>query len=188
MAWDACVERAAQDHARSRSVRNPSHHEYSCYTDNKESYSNEEVRNISVASIPQQKEQPQMPMIHSNLIVVAMQQQLDTFKKFMAITFLASIAPVVPTTRIPFSDRLDAFHLLPATDKKTKEMRENSLVAGHITTIAGGIHGGGDSRNARKKYARREVYGVVDLQVGTEAITFTNVDCQGLEMPMTITL
>ncbi|GAA0143999.1 hypothetical protein LIER_35848 [Lithospermum erythrorhizon] len=41
----------------------------------------------------------------------------------------------------------------------------------------------GDSRNARKKYARRRVYGVVEMQVGTEAVTFTNVDCQGLEMP-----
>ncbi|GAA0163026.1 hypothetical protein LIER_18998 [Lithospermum erythrorhizon] len=53
----------------------------------------------------------------------------------------------------------------------------------HIATIAVGIHGGGDSRNSRKKYARREVYGVVDLQVGTEAITFTDADCLGLEMP-----
>ncbi|GAA0183935.1 hypothetical protein LIER_42486 [Lithospermum erythrorhizon] len=38
-------------------------------------------------------------------------------------------------------------------------------------------------RNVRKKYARREVYRVVNMQVGTEAITFTDADCQGLEMP-----
>ncbi|GAA0183810.1 hypothetical protein LIER_31159 [Lithospermum erythrorhizon] len=63
------------------------------------------------------------------------------------------------------------------------ERSENSLVTGHVATIAGVIHGGGDSRNARKKYARREVYGVVKMQVSTEAITFTNADCQGLEMP-----
>ncbi|GAA0163881.1 hypothetical protein LIER_19648 [Lithospermum erythrorhizon] len=71
----------------------------------------------------------------------------------------------------------------PRTDKKTMERRESSPVARHIATIAGGIHGGGDSRNARKKYARRKFYGVVDFQVGTEEMTFTDVDCQGLEMP-----
>ncbi|GAA0139428.1 hypothetical protein LIER_35089 [Lithospermum erythrorhizon] len=68
-------------------------------------------------------------------------------------------------------------------DKKTAERSESSPIAGHITTIAGGIHGRGDSRNAMKKYARKEVYGVVDLQVDTKEITFTDTDYIGLEMP-----
>ncbi|GAA0158558.1 hypothetical protein LIER_38681 [Lithospermum erythrorhizon] len=71
----------------------------------------------------------------------------------------------------------------PRMDKQKMERSENSPVVGHVATIAGGIHGGGDSRNARKKYARREVYGVVNMQVGTEAITLTDADCQRLEMP-----
>ncbi|GAA0152366.1 hypothetical protein LIER_10867 [Lithospermum erythrorhizon] len=52
----------------------------------------------------------------------------------------------------------------------------------HIATIAGGIHRGVDSRNSRKKYVRREVYGVMNTQVNTEAIIFTDTDYQGLEM------
>ncbi|GAA0145784.1 hypothetical protein LIER_36189 [Lithospermum erythrorhizon] len=41
----------------------------------------------------------------------------------------------------------------------------------------------GDSRNSMKKYVRRDVYGAIDTQVYTDTITFTNADCQGLEMP-----
>ncbi|GAA0184210.1 hypothetical protein LIER_31498 [Lithospermum erythrorhizon] len=48
-----------------------------------------------------------------------------------------------------------------------------SPVPRHISTIPGGVNGGGDSRNARKRYARREVYGVIDLQIhGTFCIPF----------------
>ncbi|GAA0163027.1 hypothetical protein LIER_18999 [Lithospermum erythrorhizon] len=111
MAWEA--EQAAQDHARFSRERNPSQHGYLRYTDNEESYSNEEARNISVAPTPQRREQPQTPVVHRDPIVTAMQQKLDTFKKFMATAFPTSIAPVAPTTKMSFSDRLDAFQLLP---------------------------------------------------------------------------
>ncbi|GAA0160816.1 hypothetical protein LIER_39111 [Lithospermum erythrorhizon] len=49
----------------------------------------------------------------------------------------------------------------PWTDKQAAERGENSPVAGHVATITSRIHGVGDSRNSRKKYARREVYGVM---------------------------
>ncbi|GAA0170031.1 hypothetical protein LIER_24381 [Lithospermum erythrorhizon] len=67
MAWE--VEQAAQDHARSSRTRNPSHQGYSRYTDNEDSYSNEEERNISEAPISQQNEQPQTLVIHNDPIV-----------------------------------------------------------------------------------------------------------------------
>ncbi|GAA0177424.1 hypothetical protein LIER_42135 [Lithospermum erythrorhizon] len=65
----------------------------------------------------------------------------------------------------------------PRMDKQAMERGENSPVAGHVATIAGGIYGRGDSRNSRKKYARRKVYGVMGTQGSTGAITFTDVDC-----------
>ncbi|GAA0156693.1 hypothetical protein LIER_14123 [Lithospermum erythrorhizon] len=108
MGWEA--ERVAQDHARSSHAGNPSHHGYSHYTDKEESYSDIEARNTTyVAPIPHQKVHIQVPVVHSDPVVAAIQQQLDTFKTFMATAFPASIAPVTPTTKIPFSDRLDAF-------------------------------------------------------------------------------
>ncbi|GAA0169536.1 hypothetical protein LIER_40783 [Lithospermum erythrorhizon] len=61
----------------------------------------------------------------------------------------------------------------PRTDKQKTDRSENSPVAGHVATISGGIHRGGDSRNARKKNARREVYGVVDLQEDNRAYVNT---------------
>ncbi|GAA0183210.1 hypothetical protein LIER_30669 [Lithospermum erythrorhizon] len=48
--WEA--ERAAQDHTHSSRPRNPSHHEYSHYTDMEESYSNEEARRVHEQPIP----------------------------------------------------------------------------------------------------------------------------------------
>ncbi|GAA0154139.1 hypothetical protein LIER_12208 [Lithospermum erythrorhizon] len=57
----------------------------------------------------------------------------------------------------------------PRTDKQATVRVENSLVAGHVTTIAGGIHGEDDSRNSRKKYARREV----TIGKGQTSTTFT---------------
>ncbi|GAA0187064.1 hypothetical protein LIER_34352 [Lithospermum erythrorhizon] len=111
MTWEA--ERAVQDHACSSNAGNPLQCGYSRYTDNEESYSNEEARNISVAPTPQQREQPQTPLVHNDPIVAAMQKQLDAFKNFMETTFPASIAPVAPTTRMSFSDRFDALKLPP---------------------------------------------------------------------------
>ncbi|GAA0148253.1 hypothetical protein LIER_07748 [Lithospermum erythrorhizon] len=66
-----------------------------------------------VTPISHQRELVQAPSAHGDPIVASMQQQLDTFKKFMATAFPASIAPVAPTTKMPFSDRLDAFQLPP---------------------------------------------------------------------------
>ncbi|GAA0145624.1 hypothetical protein LIER_05777 [Lithospermum erythrorhizon] len=63
------------------------------------------------------------------------------------------------------------------------ERGENSPVVGHIETIPRGIYGGGHSKNSGKKYAIREVYGVMSMEGSTEAITFTDMDGQGLEMP-----
>ncbi|GAA0173215.1 hypothetical protein LIER_26877 [Lithospermum erythrorhizon] len=71
MVWEA--EWAAQDQARFSRVGNPSQHVYSRYTDMEESYSNEEARNPSVAPIPQQKKQPQILVVHSDLVVAALQ-------------------------------------------------------------------------------------------------------------------
>ncbi|GAA0141012.1 hypothetical protein LIER_02254 [Lithospermum erythrorhizon] len=61
--------------------------------------------------------------------------------------------------------------------------RENLTGVGRIATISGGIYGGGDFRNTRKKYAQREVYIVANTHCNPQAITFTDEDCQGLEMP-----
>ncbi|GAA0183594.1 hypothetical protein LIER_42434 [Lithospermum erythrorhizon] len=92
---------------------NPSHHEYSHYTNIEESYSNEETRRVPEPPIPQQKEQPQTPMTYSDPIMAAMQQQLDTFKQFFTTAFPTIIAPFAPTTRMSFSDQLDTFQLPP---------------------------------------------------------------------------
>ncbi|GAA0139986.1 hypothetical protein LIER_35173 [Lithospermum erythrorhizon] len=69
------------------------------------------------------------------------------------------------------------------TDKRAAEqIEETSLVDGCISTISGGFYGGGDSKNSRNKYAQREVYDVANIQCNTQLITFTDEDCQGLEM------
>ncbi|GAA0147998.1 hypothetical protein LIER_07557 [Lithospermum erythrorhizon] len=109
------AEWVAQDHARSSHAGNPSHHGDSHYTDNEESYSDIEARNTTfVAPIRHQREHVQVPSIHSDPIVAAMQQPLDTFKNFMATSFSVSIAQVVLTTKMPFSNRLDAFQHPPS--------------------------------------------------------------------------
>ncbi|GAA0144064.1 hypothetical protein LIER_35866 [Lithospermum erythrorhizon] len=72
----------------------------------------------------------------------------------------------------------------PRIDKRALERREATPpIAERIATILGGIYGGGDSRNSRKKYAHREVYAIVGTRCSNRAITFTDEDCQGLEMP-----
>ncbi|GAA0155972.1 hypothetical protein LIER_13577 [Lithospermum erythrorhizon] len=43
--------------------------------------------------------------------------------------------------------------------------------------------GGGDSRNSRKNYARREVYASSSAPILVEAISFSDVELQGLELP-----
>ncbi|GAA0172691.1 hypothetical protein LIER_26463 [Lithospermum erythrorhizon] len=50
-------------------------------------------------------------------------------------------------------------------DKQATKRSENSPVVGHVATIAGGIYEGGDSRNSKKNYTRREVYGVMNTQI-----------------------
>ncbi|GAA0143875.1 hypothetical protein LIER_04455 [Lithospermum erythrorhizon] len=102
------------DCTRSRKIKpcRESHHIYSHYIDNEESYSDMEARATThVAPIPNQTKHVQVPVVHGDPIVAAMQQQLDTLKKFIATAFPASITPVAPTTKMPFSDRLDAFQL-----------------------------------------------------------------------------
>ncbi|GAA0160818.1 hypothetical protein LIER_39112 [Lithospermum erythrorhizon] len=89
--------------------------------DKDESYSDTETKNTYVAPIPHQREHVQVPLVHSGPIVTAMQQHLDTFKKFMATVFPTSIAPVAPTTKMSFSDQLDAF-------QQTADAFPNSLI------------------------------------------------------------
>ncbi|GAA0152567.1 hypothetical protein LIER_11017 [Lithospermum erythrorhizon] len=56
-------------------------------------------------------------------------------------------------------------------------------LAGHIDTISGGLAGGGDSRNSRKNYSRREVHYSSSAPVCVEAISFSDVEMMGLELP-----
>ncbi|GAA0170107.1 hypothetical protein LIER_24445 [Lithospermum erythrorhizon] len=57
-------------------------------------------------------------------------------------------------------------------------------LAGRINTIGGGIVGGGDSRNSRKNYARREVYSIAEpTWVKNEAISFFDKELAGIELP-----
>ncbi|GAA0167918.1 hypothetical protein LIER_22752 [Lithospermum erythrorhizon] len=110
--WE--VKRAAQDHPLSSHAGNLSHQGHSHYTDNGDSYRDTEEKNPTfVTPIPHQRVNVQAPLVHNDPIGVAMKKQLDNFKKFMEIAFPASIAPVAPTTKMPFSDRLDAFWLPP---------------------------------------------------------------------------
>ncbi|GAA0150727.1 hypothetical protein LIER_37168 [Lithospermum erythrorhizon] len=46
----------------------------------------------------------------------------------------------------------------------------------------GGRAGGGDSRNYRKNYARREEYSSLSDPISMEAISFSNAELQGLEL------
>ncbi|GAA0151484.1 hypothetical protein LIER_10193 [Lithospermum erythrorhizon] len=56
-------------------------------------------------------------------------------------------------------------------------------LAGRIDTIAGGRAGGGDSRNSRNNYARREVYSSASVLVCVEEISFSDAELQGIELP-----
>ncbi|GAA0171167.1 hypothetical protein LIER_25264 [Lithospermum erythrorhizon] len=57
------------------------------------------------------------------------------------------------------------------------------LEKGGIDTISGGIAGGGDSRNARKNYSRREVYGTSGAKIKNEPILFSDSELQFIELP-----
>ncbi|GAA0159121.1 hypothetical protein LIER_15976 [Lithospermum erythrorhizon] len=56
-------------------------------------------------------------------------------------------------------------------------------LAGHIDTISGDRAGGGESRNAKKNYVWREVYSSPSIPVCIEAISFSNAELLGIEVP-----
>ncbi|GAA0184390.1 hypothetical protein LIER_31678 [Lithospermum erythrorhizon] len=56
-------------------------------------------------------------------------------------------------------------------------------LGGRIDTISGGCAGGGDSRNSRKNYARREVYSSSSAPICIETISFSYAELQVLELP-----
>ncbi|GAA0157438.1 hypothetical protein LIER_14706 [Lithospermum erythrorhizon] len=68
--------------------------------------------------------------------------------------------------------------------EETRNRRGSLLkLTGHIDTISGGRVGGGDSRNSRKNYARREIYSSSSAPISAEVISFLDVELQGLELP-----
>ncbi|GAA0152325.1 hypothetical protein LIER_10836 [Lithospermum erythrorhizon] len=63
------------------------------------------------------------------------------------------------------------------------EPPETPLLTGRIDTIAGGRVGGGDSRNSRKTYARKEVYSIAEATTRKEEnISFNDKDLVGIEL------
>ncbi|GAA0176487.1 hypothetical protein LIER_29468 [Lithospermum erythrorhizon] len=64
------------------------------------------------------------------------------------------------------------------------EPLETPPVTMRIDTMAGGRAGGGNSRNSRKTYARREVYSIVEATARKEEnISFNDKNLVGIEFP-----
>ncbi|GAA0141283.1 hypothetical protein LIER_02460 [Lithospermum erythrorhizon] len=53
-----------------------------------------------------------------------------------------------------------------------------------VDPISGGIDGGGDISNARRRYARRSIYALSPMMtIDREPITFSESELAGLELP-----
>ncbi|GAA0159711.1 hypothetical protein LIER_16425 [Lithospermum erythrorhizon] len=59
---------------------------------------------------------------------------------------------------------------------------EKLIKRGHLKEFVD-TRGGGDSRNSRKNYARREVYSSSSTPKSVQAISFSDAELQGLELP-----
>ncbi|GAA0149221.1 hypothetical protein LIER_36888 [Lithospermum erythrorhizon] len=65
-----------------------------------------------------------------------------------------------------------------------QEPQEVPQIIGRIHTISGGIAGGGNSRNSRKNYARREVYSLNQaIKLRSEIISFSDKELTEIELP-----
>ncbi|GAA0143094.1 hypothetical protein LIER_03855 [Lithospermum erythrorhizon] len=63
------------------------------------------------------------------------------------------------------------------------EPAELPRLTGRIDTIFGGITGGGDSRNSRKGYARRQIYSIAQAPASSsKPISFSNEELIGIEL------
>ncbi|GAA0168134.1 hypothetical protein LIER_40503 [Lithospermum erythrorhizon] len=83
---------------------------------------------------------------------------------------------------MPFSDRLDSDP--EGGDRETDQARPSPpRVTRQIDTISGGIAGGGDSRNARKNYSRREVYSTGGEITKSQQISLSGNELRGIELP-----
>ncbi|GAA0173156.1 hypothetical protein LIER_26829 [Lithospermum erythrorhizon] len=72
----------------------------------------------------------------------------------------------------------------PSREENRNRCDPSPRLAGRIDTILGGRAGGGDSRNSRKNYARRDVYSFKSsAHVCVESISFSNAELQDIEMP-----
>ncbi|GAA0164637.1 hypothetical protein LIER_20229 [Lithospermum erythrorhizon] len=71
-------------------------------------------------------------------------------------------------------------------DRRQERGNDNSpRVTGRVDTISGGIAGGGDTSNARRKYDRRVVYALGSSVAahGKDEISFLDKELAGLELP-----
>ncbi|GAA0150762.1 hypothetical protein LIER_09627 [Lithospermum erythrorhizon] len=70
-----------------------------------------------------------------------------------------------------------------STKRKSELSQKAMRLTGRIVTISGGRAGGGDSRNSRKNYARRQVYSSASSPMTAQTISFLDAELHGLELP-----
>ncbi|GAA0166382.1 hypothetical protein LIER_21546 [Lithospermum erythrorhizon] len=73
---------------------------------------------------------------------------------------------------------------IPPLPQIKAEPAELPRLTGRIDTIFGGVAGGGDSRNSKKNYARRQIYSISqNLALYNEPISFSDEEPIGIELP-----
>ncbi|GAA0163581.1 hypothetical protein LIER_19410 [Lithospermum erythrorhizon] len=71
----------------------------------------------------------------------------------------------------------------PSREENRNRRDPSPRLAGRIDTISGGYVGGGDSRNSRKNYVRREAYSSFVVPKCIKTILSSDLELQGVELP-----